>query len=107
MPQYSVTGDNFLKSLPLVFLISLATLPYLKVSAWGALLAFLSGAVTSGMGYVIWYAALRQLTATKAAAVQLLVPVIAALGGVVVLAETVTLRLTISSAMIRSLNWNG
>lgn len=96
----AVTGDNFLRSVPMVFLIGLVALPHLDVSLRGALLAFLSGAVTSGMGYVVWYAALRDLTATRAASVQLLVPVIAALGGVVFLAEPIRLRLIVSSVMI-------
>jgi drug/metabolite transporter (DMT)-like permease len=59
-----------------------------------------SGAVTSGMGYVLWYTALRDLSATKAASVRLLVPVIAAAGGVVFLKEQISLRLVVSSAMI-------
>jgi drug/metabolite transporter (DMT)-like permease len=61
-------------------------------------LAVASGAVASGCGYVIWYAALRGLTATRAATVQLSVPAIAALGGVLFMAEDVTLRLVVASA---------
>jgi drug/metabolite transporter (DMT)-like permease len=56
-----------------------------------------SGAIASGLGYVIWYAALRALTATRAATVQLAVPVIAAFGGVILLAEEVTARLVLAS----------
>jgi drug/metabolite transporter (DMT)-like permease len=56
--------------------------------------------VTSGLGYVVWYAALRDLTATRAASVQLIVPVIAALGGVIFLSEPINLRLVVSSIMI-------
>jgi drug/metabolite transporter (DMT)-like permease len=96
----AVTGDNFLRSVPMVFLISLAAVPYVSVSQKGVLLAVLSGAVTSGMGYVFWYAALRNLTATRAAIAQLLVPVIAALGGVIFLSEQIGLRLFVSSCMI-------
>ena len=96
----AVTGDNFLRSVPMVLLISLAAVPYMSVSLKGALLAVLSGAVTSGMGYVVWYAALRNLTATRAAIAQLLVPVIAALGGVIFLSEQIGLRLFVSSCMI-------
>ena len=70
----AVTGDNFLRNVPMVLLISLGALPHLNVSFKGTFLAFLSGAVTSGLGYVVWYAALRDLTATRAASVQLLVP---------------------------------
>ena len=95
-----VTGDNFLRAVPMTLLISLAAVPHLHLSLKGASLAFLSGAVTSGLGYVVWYAALRDLTATRAASVQLLVPVIAALGGAIFLSEQLSLRLVVSSAMI-------
>ncbi len=70
------------------------------VTAQGAVLALLSGAVASGMGYVIWYAALRGLNARRAATVQLSVPVLAAAGGVALIAEPVTLRLGVVSAAI-------
>jgi drug/metabolite transporter (DMT)-like permease len=68
----------------------------------GVILAFLSGAVTSGIGYVIWYAVLGDLSATRAAMVQLLVPVIAALGGVLFLTELITFRLIFSAILIIS-----
>ena len=64
------------------------------------MLAVLSGAAASGVGYVIWYAALRGLTATRAATVQLAVPVIAALGGVLFLSETISTRLMMATVMI-------
>jgi drug/metabolite transporter (DMT)-like permease len=95
-----ITSDNFMRAVPMVLLISLAAVPYLQLTFKGALLAVLSGAVTSGLGYVVWYAALRDLTATRASGVQLLVPVIAALGGVIFLSEQITLRLVVSSVMI-------
>jgi drug/metabolite transporter (DMT)-like permease len=66
----------------------------------GAVLALASGAVTSGLGYAIWYAALRSLSATRAAIVQLSVPPLAALGGVLVLGESVSLRLVLASVLI-------
>jgi len=69
-------------------------------SSKGAFLAILSGALASGLGYIFWYSALRDLTATRAATVQLAVPVIAAAGGVFFLAEAVTLRLTLSTLAI-------
>jgi drug/metabolite transporter (DMT)-like permease len=96
----AVTGDNFLRSVPMVLVVGLAAMPTWNVSLKGVLLAFVSGAVTSGLGYVVWYAALRELTATRAATAQLLVPVIAALGGVVLLSEPVSPRLVMSSIMI-------
>ncbi|HEX2252240.1 MAG TPA: DMT family transporter [Thermoanaerobaculia bacterium] len=72
----------------------------LHLTARGAFLAVLSGAVTSGLGYVVWYAALRGLTATRAATLQLAVPVLAAGGGVALLGEPVTLRLVIATLLI-------
>ncbi len=74
----------------------------LTISPMGLLWAVLSGSITSGLGYVIWYAALRGLTAMRAATVQLSVPVLAALGGVVVLSEAITLRLIVSAVVILS-----
>jgi len=92
------TAGNFLFSLPLVVLVSLVFIGDLRVTPAGALLAVVSGSVASGLGYVAWYAALRGLTASRAATVQLSVPAIAAFGAVVFLAETLTLRLLLASA---------
>lgn len=94
------TADNFGRSVPLALALSLVTLRHAHGSAAGVLLAITSGALTSGLGYVIWYAALAGLTATQAAAVQLLVPVIAAAGGVIFLSEVISLRLALSAVLI-------
>lgn len=95
-----VTTGNFLRAVPLAAGLSLAAWPWLSVDAEGVLWAVLSGAVTSGAGYVLWYMALRGLTATSAATVQLSVPVITAVGGVLLLGEAVTLRLVLASAAV-------
>jgi drug/metabolite transporter (DMT)-like permease len=71
-----------------------------ELSMEGILLAALSGGLTSGIGYVVWYAALRYHSATRAAMLQLLVPIIAAVGGVLLLSEVVTLRLLLSGILI-------
>jgi drug/metabolite transporter (DMT)-like permease len=71
-----------------------------SVDRTGLWYAALSGGVTSGLGYVLWYAALRGLTVTSAAIVQLTVPMIAAAGDVVLLAEPLTLRPVLASAAI-------
>ena len=92
------TAHNFLYAVPLVVATSLAFLGDFQVTAAGAGYAVLSGAVASGIGYVIWYAALRGLSGTGAATVQLSVPVIAAIGGVILLSEAVTPRLVVASA---------
>ena len=74
--------------------------PFLSFTPRGLLLATLSGALTSGIGYAIWYAALRYLSTTRAALIQLAVPVLAAVGGVLFLAEDVTARLLVASVVI-------
>jgi drug/metabolite transporter (DMT)-like permease len=96
----SATTDNFLRSLPFALLVSLLLLSRLEISPMGTWLAMASGAVTSGLGYVIWYAALRGLSATQAATVQLAVPMLAALGGVLLLSERVSLRLVLGGVLI-------
>ena len=92
------TAWNFIYSVPLAVATSLVFVGDVRVSVWGAGLAVASGAVASGLGYFVWYAALRGLTAMRAATVQLSVPVIAAFGGVLLLDESVTLRLLLASA---------
>jgi drug/metabolite transporter (DMT)-like permease len=91
------TANNFIASVPLVIIVSLLFAGRFNGSGRGLALAAASGALAAGLGYVIWYAALRGLTATRAATVQLSVPVIAAFGGVLVLAETITPRLVLAS----------
>ena len=92
------TAWNFLLSVPLVLVTSLIFMPQFHATSFGIALAVASGVVASGIGYVIWYAALRDLAATSAATVQLAVPVIAAIGGVMLLSEDLTLRLMVASA---------
>ena len=96
----AVTGGNFLRSVPMTAVVSLIMLPSLNLSMEGVLLAALSGGLTSGIGYVVWYAALRNLSATRAAMLQLLVPIIAAAGGVLLLSEAVTMRLVLAGILI-------
>ena len=91
------TANNFIFSVPMVVLVSLLFIGDLQITLKGLFLAIASGAAASGLGYAIWYAALKGLPATRAATVQLSVPVIAAIGGVVLLSEQVTLRLVLAS----------
>jgi drug/metabolite transporter (DMT)-like permease len=95
-----VTAGNFLRTLPGVVLMSTATLHYARPDVEGILYAVLSGALASGLGYAVWYAALPALQATTAATVQLSVPVIAAVGGILFLGEVVTLRLAVASLAV-------
>ena len=94
------TTINFVRSVPLVLVISAVTIGRFHAELRGTLLAVLSGAVTSGLGYVAWYSALRGLTAARAALVQLAVPVLAAAGGIVVLSEPISTRLVLSAIMV-------
>ena len=94
------TAGNFVYAVPMVLAILLVSLKNVSITPYGVLYAALSGALASGVGYVIWYAALRGLTTTRAATVQLSVPVIAAWSGIVFLAEHVSVRLVIAGVLI-------
>ncbi|MEO1386453.1 MAG: DMT family transporter [Cyanobacteria bacterium J06634_6] len=94
------TMNNFVRAVPFALGVSLVRLSGLHLSGAGVILAVLSGAIASGIGYALWYAALRGLTATRAATVQLSVPVLAALGGILFLQETLSVRLMLASLMI-------
>ena len=98
----AATAGNFARAAPLALLMSAFFI--IKARAYaneaGVALAIASGALTSGIGYVIWYAALSKLGAMRAATVQLSVPLIAAFGGVAFLSEAITPRLAAASATI-------
>ena len=94
------TAGNFLRSVPMALLLVLAMSPRGDLDATGAAYAIASGALASGLGYALWYAALPSLKATTAATVQLSVPVLAAIGGVVLLGEAPTLRLLLASIAV-------
>jgi drug/metabolite transporter (DMT)-like permease len=93
-------AGNFARAVPFALLVSLLAASHARLSEEEAWLAVPSGVLASGCGYVIWYAALRGLSATRAASVQLAVPVLAASGGIVFLSEPVTTRLILSSVLI-------
>ena len=94
------TAGNFLRAAFLSVLLSGALLAQQQLDALGLLYALLSGAVTSGLGYAIWYAVVPRLTRTRAATVQLSVPVLAALAGVLFVQEPITLKLLLTSAAV-------
>ena len=94
------TTKNFYLTIPFVIILALLAFRDFNITTEGILLAIASGAIASGMGYTIWYIALGGLSATQAAVVQLLVPVIAAFGGVIFVSETISLRLTVSALFI-------
>jgi drug/metabolite transporter (DMT)-like permease len=95
-----VTAGNFTRTVPMALVLSLLLAGHTSLDPAGLGYAFLSGALTSGVGYAIWYAALPSLKATTAATVQLSVPILAAAGGVFFLGESLTLRLLVASVAI-------
>jgi drug/metabolite transporter (DMT)-like permease len=94
------TAGNFIRTVPFALVLSLATLGEARWDHAGFWYAAASGALASGIGYAIWYAALPGLKATSAATVQLGVPVIAAAGAILFLGESLTLRLLLASVAI-------
>ncbi len=98
----ATTAGNFGRAAPLALAAGAlaAATAGLQATAYGALLAVTSGALTSGLGYALWYRALRGHTATTAAISQLSVPVIAAAGGVLLLGEALTARLVVGGALV-------
>jgi len=96
----TVTAGNFLRAAPLALLMCAASLNHASVDTAGIVYAVASGALASGIGYAIWYTALPALKATVAATVQLSVPVLAALGGIVFLDEALSVRLVLASLAI-------
>ena len=94
------TAGNFLRAATLAVVLNLAMLPASRPATLGIVCAMASGALTSGIGYAIWYSAIRGLKATHAATVQLSVPVLAAAGGIIFLGEAISTRLVIASVAI-------
>ena len=94
------TAENFLRTIPLTLMVFVFSWSSITITAQGMIWASLSGSISSAVGYAIWYAALPGLTASLAATVQLVVPVLAALGGAAFLSESITLRLILSGIVI-------
>jgi drug/metabolite transporter (DMT)-like permease len=99
----AATAGNFMRAAPLALVVSVLSFAFAgapHANANGIALAIASGAMTSGLGYVLWYAALPRLSSLRAATVQLSVPPLAALGGVWWLSEALSMRLVLSSGAI-------
>ena len=96
----TVTAGNFLRAAPLALATSALLWPLARWDNHGALLALASGGVASGLGYAVWYTALRGLSATRAAIVQLTVPALATAGGVMLLGEPLTPHLLGASTAV-------
>ena len=98
-PVTATTG-NFVRAVPFAAAVSIIFLRWLDLDIAGVIYAIISGAITSGLGYVIWYCVLPSLKAASAATVQLSVPVLAATGGILLLGEPITLRYVLASIAV-------
>jgi drug/metabolite transporter (DMT)-like permease len=96
----ATTAGNFMRAIPFATLLWIFMIREERVDSLGLVYAFISGAITSGVGYVIWYLALSGLKASSAATVQLSVPVLAATGGILLLSEPLTVRYLIASIAV-------
>ncbi|WP_112196979.1 DMT family transporter [Pseudomonas sp. LG1E9] len=96
----ATTAGNFLRSIPLVLIASLPFLSELRWDLLGILYAVLSGALASGVGYAVWYVAVRNLAAFQAATVQLSVPILASLAGIIFLGESLSVRMVLASVAV-------
>jgi len=96
----SATAGNFLRAVPFAVVLAVSFFPWARLDRAGIAYAIVSGAIASGLGYVIWYTALTGLKAASAATVQLSVPVLAAAGGILLLGEPLTLRFLIASIAV-------
>ena len=96
----SVTTGNFVRAIPFSGVVWIISLRWAHVDLAGVSYGVISGAIASGLGYVIWYNALPGLKATSAATVQLSVPVLAATGGILLLGESITLRYVLASVAV-------
>ncbi|WP_354682525.1 DMT family transporter [Cupriavidus necator] len=96
----STTAGNFVRAVPMALALGAVIQAQRSLDGAGLLYALLSGAITSGLGYVIWYTVVPQLRSATAATVQLSVPVITAVGGILLLGEALSLRLALSAAAV-------
>lgn len=101
----AATAGNFLRAAPMTIALSLFALPWLQLDGLGVLYAILSGAITSALGYILWYRVLQQMSAMTASTVQLSAPLIATLGGILILGEALTVDLIIASTLILGGIW--
>jgi drug/metabolite transporter (DMT)-like permease len=94
------TTGNFVRAAPMAVVLGAVTIAHAYADVRGLTLAMASGAMTSGMGYVLWYAALGAITAARAAIIQLAVPILAALGGAAYLGESLSVRFAVASVLV-------
>jgi drug/metabolite transporter (DMT)-like permease len=94
------TTGNFIRTVPMILLLAIPFLSQINLSPKGIILAILSGSIASGIGYSVWYAVLKHHTAMRAAIFQLSVPLLAAIGGIIFLSETISFRMILASGLI-------
>jgi len=101
----ATTAGNFLRAAAIAIALSWLTYPWMKLDPAGLIYAALSGALASGAGYVVWYRVLREMKSITASSLQLTVPALAALGGIVFLGEPITANFMVSSIFILGGLW--
>lgn len=101
----AATAGNFLRVVPMALVLSIFALPWLQLDARGALYAMFSGALTSALGYVLWYRVLQHMRAMTASTIQLSAPVLAAAGGIILLGEALTFDLMVAALLILGGIW--
>lgn len=101
----AATAGNFIRTIPMLIALSLIAIPWMHVDGRGVLYAVLSGALTSALGYVLWYRVLQHISAMTASTVQLSSPILAAIGGILLLGEVFTHDLLIASLLILGGIW--
>ncbi|WP_424688652.1 DMT family transporter [Halarcobacter ebronensis] len=94
------TNENFLKTIPFLFIYLLIFPINIEINIDGLILSFLSGAITSAIGYVIWYKVLDNISILTAGVIQLIVPVVAIFLSIILLNEPITITLLVSTALI-------
>jgi len=94
------TAGNFLLTLPMSAAMLLFSINRLHGNIDGVLLAVASGALASGLGYALWYHVVSRISGAAAATVQLSVPLLAAVGGVITMQESISMRLALTGMMI-------
>lgn len=101
----AATAGNFLRTVPLSIALLLLASPWPHLDTTGVLYAIISGALTSGLGYVMWYRVLQHIRAMTASTIQLSAPILAALGGIALLGEAFTRDLLLASVLILGGVW--
>jgi len=101
----AATAGNFIRAVPMAIGLSIVTLPWMHIDSRGLIYATVSGAITSGIGYLLWYRILQHMSAMTASTIQLSSPLLASIGGVVLLGEVLTRELMVASILILGGIW--